>query len=400
MEKFRFVDLFSGIGGFHQAMEQLGGRCVFASEIDGFCNAVYKKNYGMDSGVNIRDVDEKDIPEHDVLCAGFPCQAFSKAGMQQGLGDKTRGTLFFEIVRILRYHHTKYIVLENVRNIVSHDGGNTWRIIQESLRELGYRTTAEPLILSPHYFGIPQIRERVIILGKYEPENVDSPIVVDFGKFRSKEENSIYSILDKNEADDGYRISEYEETVLQAWDEFYQGISLKVIGFPVWAEYFRYSGGYEGLPDWKAGFIRKNIRLYQDNREFIDSWLEKYDGLRGFQKTHRKFEWQCGTRISSVWEGIIQFRPSGVRVKTPDNFQALVAMVQIPVIGKYRRRLTVKEAARLQSFPVDNPENPFIPDGNRQQAYKQFGNSVNVEVIRRAAEKLMDCDRNKKEEQR
>ncbi|MBR1472038.1 MAG: DNA cytosine methyltransferase [Lachnospiraceae bacterium] len=392
MEKFKFIDLFSGIGGFHQAMEQLGGKCVFASEIDKFCNAQYERNYGMSSDINIREVKETDIPEHEVLCAGFPCQAFSKAGKQAGLEDKTRGTLFFEIVRILKHHHTPYIVLENVRNLVSHDNGNTWRIIQESLRELGYRTTKDPLILSPHYFGIPQIRERVIILGKYDPENIDEPLNVDFGKYKAKEANSIYDVLDEDESDDSYRISEYEEMVLTAWDEFYQGINLKVIGFPVWADYFKYKGSLEGLPDWKAGFIKKNVKLYEENKEFIDSWLKKYKNLKGFTATHHKFEWQCGENISSIWEGVIQFRPSGIRVKMPNNFQALVAMVQIPVIGKYKRRLSVKEAARLQSFPVDNTEKPFLPDDNRQQAYKQFGNSVNVEVIRRAAEALFKSE--------
>lgn len=378
MNNFKYIDLFSGIGGFHQALSQLGGECVFASEIDSFCNAVYLKNYGMTSDVNIRDVAAEDIPRHDVLCAGFPCQAFSKAGRQAGLEDKTRGTLFFEIVRILKHHHTPYIILENVRNLVAHDHGNTWRIIQESLRELGYRTTAEPLILSPHYFGIPQIRERVIILGKYDPDNIDSPITIDLGPFSAKEDNSIYDVLDENEARD---ISDYEAMVLQAWDEFYHGIDTKVIGFPVWAEYFKYDGGFDGMPAWKVNFIKKNVAMYEANKTFIDGWLAKYDDLRGFTKTHRKFEWQCGTGISSIWEGVIQFRPSGVRVKMPNNFQALVAMVQIPIIGRYRRRLTVKEAGRLQSFPMDT----FVPDANRQQAYKQFGNSVNVEVIKRAA---------------
>lgn len=391
MEKFNFIDLFSGIGGFHQAMEQLGGQCVFASEIDKYCNLLYEKNYGLSSDVNIRDVNEADIPKHDVLCAGFPCQAFSKAGKQAGLEDKIRGTLFFEIVRILKYHRTPFIVLENVRNLVSHDHGNTWRVIQESLKELGYRTTKDPLILSPHYFGIPQIRERVIILGKYEPDKVNEPLNIEFGKFNAKEDNSVYDALDRDETDDSYRITEYEEMVLQAWNEFYQGITLKVIGFPVWADYFKYSGDYVGMPDWKINFIRKNIKLYEDNKKFIDSWLKKYDNLRSFTLTHHKFEWQCGTNISSIWEGIIQFRPSGIRVKLPNNFQALVAMVQIPVIGKYKRRLSVKEAARLQSFPVDRKENSFLPDTNRQQAYKQFGNSVNVEVIKRATEELFCC---------
>lgn len=388
MKRFKFIDLFSGIGGFHQAMEQLGGECVFASEIDSYCNNLYEKNYGISSDINIRDIKEQDIPKHDVLCAGFPCQAFSKAGKQEGLEDKTRGTLFFEIVRILKYHHTPYIVLENVRNLVSHDNGNTWRIIQESLKELGYRTTEKPLILSPHFFGIPQTRERVIILGKYDPQNIDQPLKIDFGKYCSKSDNSIYSVLDEGEVDKSYYISEYEEMVLNAWDEFYHGITMKVIGFPIWADYFKYKGKYEDMPDWKINFIEKNKKLYKDNKEFIDSWLKKYDNLKNFAPTHHKMEWQCGTSISSVWEGVIQLRPSGVRIKKPDCFQALVAIVQIPIIGKYKRRLTVEEAARLQSFPIDNEEKPFIPDSNRAQAYKQFGNSVNVEVIKRATKEL------------
>ena len=387
MEHFKFIDLFSGIGGFHQAMTSLGGECILASEIDEAAINVYQKNYGIDSNINVRDVDADAIPDFDVLCAGFPCQAFSKAGAQMGLADKTRGTLFFEIVRILSAKHPQYFILENVRNLVSHDNGNTWQIIQENIKDLGYRTTAEPLILSPHYFGIPQIRERVIILGKYDPDNVNEPLTVDFGKFKKKEDSSIYSVLDE-ETDGSCDISDYENMILTAWDEFYQGIKLKVIGFPVWADYFKFEGSTKGLPTWKAKFIEKNVQLYKDNKKFIDKWLDKYDNLKDFAPTHHKFEWQCGTRIKSVWEGVIQFRPSGIRVKMPDCFQALVAMVQIPVIGKYKRKMTVTEAARLQSFPVDDQDNPFIVDENKQQAYKQFGNSVNVEVIKKAAEQL------------
>lgn len=388
MKSFKFIDLFSGIGGFHQAMKQLGGECVFASEIDQYCNSVYIENYKISSDINIRDINEEDIPKHDVLCAGFPCQTFSKAGKQEGLEDKTRGTLFFEIVRILKHHHTPYIILENVRNLITHDNGNTWSIIKESLRELGYRTTHDPIILSPHYFGIPQIRERVIILGKFDPDNISIPLNVSFEPFKSKEENSIYNILDLDLNNNYYKISEYEEFVLQAWDDFYKGINIKTIGFPVWADFFKYNDTLENFPSWKAEFIIKNKKLYEDNREFIDSWLIKYNNLIEFSPTHRKMEWQCGTKIGSLWEGVIQFRPSGVRIKTPNCFQSLVAMVQIPVIGKLRRRLTVEETARLQSFPIDDKFNPFIPDRNKQQAYKQFGNSVNVEVIKRAAEKL------------
>lgn len=397
MEHFRFIDLFSGIGGFHQAMVQLGGECVLASEIDVFCNKIYQKNYGMSSDVNVRDLDEKmDIPSHDVLCAGFPCQAFSKAGKQEGLEDATRGTLFFEIARILREHHTKYIVLENVRNLVSHDHGNTWRVIHRVLMDCGYRLTEQPLILSPHQFGIPQLRERVIILGKYDPENINIPLDIAISARMNKDDNSIYSVITEEQVDSKYYISEYEEKILTAWDEFYQGIDKKVIGFPIWADYFKCQHIPEEFPKWKRGFVEKNIKLYNDNKEFINNWLEKYDNLQSFAPTHHKMEWQAGEAIKSLWEGVIQMRPSGIRVKKPNCFPALVAMVQIPIIGKYRRRLTVEEAGRLQSFPnpvrkaQDKKEGCFLCDENDQQAYKQFGNSVNIDVIRSCAEKLFE----------
>lgn len=384
MENFKFIDLFAGIGGFHQAMVQLGGECVLASEIDKYAIETYEENYHINSQINICDLKVEDVPEHDVLCAGFPCQAFSKAGKQEGFDDETRGTLFFEIERILKHHHPKYIILENVRNLASHDKGRTWKTIEEHLHKAGYRLTPKPLIVSPHHFGTPQLRERVVILGIYDPENVDDPLMIDLGKFQRKNDNSIYSILEEGEVDAKYNISEYEEKVLTMWDEFYQGIDLKVIGFPVWFEWFKKEAPDDFKP-WKKEFVRKNNELYQRNKEFIDSWIVKWDNLEWCTPTQKKFEWQAGETIDSIWEGLIQFRPSGVRVKTPTCFPALVAMVQIPIIGKYKRRLTVEEAARLQDFPEN-----FIPNEIDQQAYKQFGNAVNVEVIKRCAKKLFN----------
>lgn len=382
-EKFKFIDLFAGIGGFHQAMEQLGGECVFASEIDKYAIETYNENYGINSDCNIRDVDEKDIPHHDVLCAGFPCQTFSKAGKQLGFTDETKGTLFFEIERILKYHKTKYIILENVRNLVSHDNGNTWKTIYSHLKKLGYRLTKDPIIISPHQLGIPQLRERVVILGIYDPKNKNKNIEIKLPKLKTKEENDISTILETKKVSNKYYISDYEKMVLNAWDEFYKGIKEVVIGFPIWAVYFNGVTKPKDLPKWKEDFINKNINLYQNNKEFIDKWLKKYNDLNDFAPTHKKMEWQAGDSITSLWDGLIQFRPSGIRVKKPTCFPALVAMVQIPIIGKYQRRLTVREAARLQSFPDD-----FIPNKNDQQAYKQFGNAVNVDVIKLIAEKL------------
>ena len=389
MEKFKYIDLFSGIGGFHQAMDQLGGECVFSSEIDKYAIQTYKKNYNIDASHNVLESDYEDsrIPDHDVLCAGFPCQAFSKAGKRLGFDDETKGTLFFEVERILSNHKTKYIVLENVRNLVSHDNGNTWKTIYNHLKALGYRLTPKPIIISPHQLGIPQLRERVVILGIYYPDNADKDLDIHFDKGIKKDENNIYSILEDEPVDSKYYISEYEEKVLTAWDEFYRGINRDVLGFPVWADYFVKEAD-EMMPDWKKTFIKKNNELYNENKMFIDAWLYKYDNLKEFTPTHRKFEWQAGKSIKSIWEGIIQFRPSGVRVKKPTCFPALVAIVQIPIIGERKRRLTVREAARLQSFP-----DSFIPDDNDQQAYKQFVNAVNVEVIKLAAKKLFEYDK-------
>ena len=375
--KFKFIDLFSGIGGFHQALASFGGECVLASDIDANAIKVYMNNYGINSNINVRDIKNEDIPDHDVLCAGFPCQAFSKAGKQEGFMDQTRGTLFFEVARILNAKHPKYILLENVRNLVSHDNGRTYEVICDTLKKLGYRIPAKPLILSPHQFGVPQVRERVYIPGIYDPKNSDKPLEIKFEKLLDKKDNSIDTILDPTETNPIYSISEHINDVLTAWDEFYHGIDVDVIGFPVWSSYFKTKRIDPSYPEWKKDFVRKNQELYHRNKDFIDGWLKKRNNLKGFTPTEQKFEWQCGTTIKSIWEGVIQIRPSGVRVKKPDIFQALVALVQTPIIGKYKRKLSVREAARLQSFP-----DSFIPDDNMQQAYKQFGNSVNVNVLK------------------
>lgn len=382
MRKFKYIDLFAGIGGFHQAMSQLGGECVFASEIDPWAIETYKINYGIDSNHDITKVNEHDIPDHDVLCAGFPCQAFSKAGKQLGFKDETKGTLFFDIERILLAKKPKYIILENVRNLVSHDNGNTWKTIKEHLISAGYRLTGKPLILSPHHFGVPQLRERVVILGVYDPNNVNLPIDISFTDLKHKNDNNIEHIMDEW-FEPQYIISNYENKVLSAWDEFYQQIDINIVGFPIWIDYFT-QGESDEYPKWKNEFIRKNNELYIRNKNFIDQWLIKHE-VNNWVPTHKKFEWQSGEKIKSLWEGIIQFRPSGIRVKAPNTFPALVAMVHVPIIGRMKRRLTIKEAAKLQSFPDD-----FIPCSNLQQAYKQFGNAVNVKVILNGAKKLFE----------
>jgi len=161
MKNIKYIDLFAGIGGFHQAMSSFGAECVFASEWDKKCQDVYRKNYNMDVYGDITKIDEKDIPPHDVICAGFPCQAFSVSGKQLGFQD-TRGTLFFDVARIAKHHKPKVLLLENVKNFAKHDNGNTLKVVESTLQDLGYSVYHK--VLNASNFGVPQKRERVYIV--------------------------------------------------------------------------------------------------------------------------------------------------------------------------------------------------------------------------------------------
>ena len=155
---FKFIDLFCGIGGFHQAMASLGGECVFASDIDKNCQQTYFDNYGLMPVGDITKVKAEEIEPFNVLCAGFPCQAFSHAGKKLGFNDPTRGTLFFDVIRIARHHMPEYMLLENVKNLAMHDNGHTWEVIYDTIQDAGYNVLKEPVIFSPHFIGLPQNR--------------------------------------------------------------------------------------------------------------------------------------------------------------------------------------------------------------------------------------------------
>lgn len=162
LTSFSFIDLFAGIGGFHQALSAFGSTCVFASEFDSFAAEVYKKNYGITPAGDITKIHEREIPSHDILCGGFPCQPFSISGKQKGFAD-TRGTLFFDIARIISYHKPKFVFLENVSNFEKHNGGNTLKTVLKTLEDLGYSVFYK--VLNASKFGIPQNRKRIYILG-------------------------------------------------------------------------------------------------------------------------------------------------------------------------------------------------------------------------------------------
>jgi len=158
---FKFIDLFAGIGGFRLALERLGGTCVFSSEINPHACEMYKANHGEDPFCDITKLSPITVPDFDILCAGFPCQAFSIAGKKLGF-EETRGTLFFDICRILKEKKPKVVFLENVKNLKNHDNGNTLKVIISLLQELGYNVDYR--ILNARNFGIPQNRERIIIV--------------------------------------------------------------------------------------------------------------------------------------------------------------------------------------------------------------------------------------------
>jgi len=385
-KKLKFIDLFSGLGGFHVAMRDFNGECVLACDIDEKVNSVYKENFGIQPFLDIKDIDAKLIPEHDILFAGFPCQPFSKGGAQKGFDD-IRGTLFFEIVRILNEKKPKYVLLENVSNLVSHDQGRTYKIILRTLVSLGYSVPQKPIILSPHLFGIPVLRPRVYIPCILNQKGAGKKLSFHFEKDFSSEPLSIYSMIDAKRVPKEFYISEYEKRILQMWNDFYQGIKMKVIGFPIWAETFKSKTSIDNLPKWKQNFILKNRKLYAENKKHIDEWFVKYENLSWCNPSHRKFEWQAGDSIDNIYEGLIQFRPSGVRVKRPDKFSTLVAMNHPQIIGKYLRRLTPDETKKLQSFPSN-----YKLDPNNNLALKQLGNSVNVYVVKKVISKLLEIN--------
>ena len=379
----RYIDLFAGIGGFHQALNLFGEtECVFASEIDSEARSVYSRNFGITPFGDITKVKVEDIPPFDLLCAGFPCQPFSKGGNQNGFND-VRGTLFFDIVRIIDYHKPKYVLLENVQNIVKHDNGNTYKKITKTLKKLGYYLPDDVIVLSPHNLGIPVHRPRAFIPCSREKWDysslVEKPVKFEYTSNYIGEYFNFSSQKNKE-----LKISDYEFRVLNMWNEFYKGIDVKVIGFPIWYRYFKRKRVSSLLPEWKRVFIKKNILLYQRNKEFIDSWEKKHDYLNWVTETHKKFEWNCGLDCQSVFDGLIQFRPSGVRVKRLNYFSALVAMNHPQIVGPLGRRLDADETKLLQSFPSD-----FIVHPNRNIALKQLGNAVNVEVVRYILNKLI-----------
>lgn len=442
-----FIDLFAGLGGFHQAVNKwadehgLSANCVFVSELREDLRILYSENFGVpadriNADITQLNTDEKilsAVPEHELLCAGFPCQPFSKAGKRQGFQDEAgRGILFNYIEAILRLRHPKYILLENVSNLENHDGGNTWRVIKEKLEALNY--DVDEKVLSPHEFGIPQHRKRIYIVGVYKFADPNKEIDLQGFSFPTPTngECDIKSIIEKKPKE--YQpVPEKIKKELDVWQEFVD-LCIKHTGnvppSPLWTMEFGATYEFEGiapanqsyeqligkrgdrgqlitgstqeecvlqlpkyartkqtreLPDWKKGFIRRNREFYEANKVWIDSWLPK---TYGWENSHVKLEWNCtldnGTKLV---DKIIQFRPSGVRVKRPTYSPALTYMgSQTPLFlwangGRY---MTITEGSRLQGMT-----NIKFNGLKKSRIFEALGNAVNVDVVKLVLENLL-----------
>lgn len=417
----RFIDLFAGLGGFHLGLAQLGHLCVFASELDDHLRLLYERNFGLKAHGDIRNVPVDLIPKHDLLCAGFPCQPFSKAGDQQGFNCPKSGDLFDYVIAVLRYHQPDYLILENVPNLERHNKGATWQKLISDLKAAGYEIDVRHI--SPHQYGIPQIRERVFIVG--------SRLGLEHFQWPNQMVNpqlSIRTILEKN-PEEAKSLSPQVKKCLQVWQDFLKRFPrhAELPSFPIWSMEFGATYPYEDetpfaigtrrlrhyrgchgrqlqslppqlrmealptyarseeeqFPHWKVLFIKQNREFYQRHKRWIRDWLPK---ILEFPPSLQKLEWNCKGEKRNIWNYVIQFRASGVRVKRPTTAPSLVAMTttQVPIIAWEQRYMTPRECARLQSLGSLR----HLPRLS-SKAFKALGNAVNAAVVERIAEALL-----------
>ncbi|TPI02370.1 DNA cytosine methyltransferase [Mycoplasma struthionis] len=397
---FTYIDLFAGIGGFRLAMQTYSNKskCLYASEINNEAARTYELNFKQKPLGDIRKINpiELGFSSPDVICAGFPCQTFSKGGLQAGFKD-SRGTLFREIIRIIEAYEfserPKILILENVQNLINHDFGNTWKTIYHEISLVGYNVVKKPIVIAPKDVGVPQLRNRAIILA-VRKDIYNGPIEINVPKTKQNTLD-IKSVLDfKNQNKEDYLLDEEQLRVLNCWNEFINIVPRqeRIIGFPIWSDEFGCEYDITQFPLWKQNIINKNRKLYKSYKKQIDSWMTKWNVRNSLSRTNKKFEWQAGTDIENIFEGIIQFRTSGIRVKRPTESPALVAIDHRPIYGPEKRYITEKEGLRLQSFPDD-----YMFLENKRKAFAQLGNAVNVKVIESMFKMFVEFIERKKE---
>lgn len=409
--KIKFIDMFAGIGGFHQAVKRVcpESKCIQAIEFDKYAAQVYEDTYGIVPLGDIKDPDvlkeiDRSMPPNNgfnMLFAGFPCQTFSKAGKQEGFQDETRGTLFYSIKEMLKEYTPGYFVLENVRNLLSHRSGEkkTFDIMQNYLRELGYEVRYN--VLSPHRMKNTkyQMRERVFIYGVYKgnEERLDEIHNSIESYFHSnseaskqsdnQEKNYITKYIDKNNSEikNRYLLDEEKATILKVWNELVVEFKSnhRVLMSPIWLDVIFNEDNHKSDLEWKSKLITKNLDFYKENKDIIYPWYIRNNKLMGFSTSNRKFEWNANNSIKSIYEGITQFRPSGIRVKKPNFFPTFVAINHKAIIGKEPRYLMPSEIEELYGF-----KGLKLGD-NESQSYKQLGNTISVDVAEIVIKELL-----------
>jgi DNA (cytosine-5)-methyltransferase 1 len=372
----KYIDLFCGIGGFHQALQNIGAKCVLACDIDKDCREVYKDNYGLEPVKDVKEINEKTMEDFDILCGGFPCQAFSNGGKKKCFDDE-RGLLFDEIIRIANAKKPKFMFLENVKHILKVSNGEVIEYIKKKIADAGYKL--QLFQMSPHNYGIPQQRERIYFVcirnDIYNGKNVELP------KYTGKMEFNKF--LDKKEAiDEKYMIKGDILEVLDAWEEMIKKMEVEEKISPtilINDAYKTYTEEEKSkFPSWKTDYMEKNKRILTKYKKDFDEWHNKHKTILEKREIYGKLEWQTGpiTKNESIYNHFIQIRQSGIRVKRGKYFPTLVAISQIPIYGKEKRYITPRECARLQSFPETFKLSP-----QDKKSYKQLGNSVNVHNV-------------------
>lgn len=385
MNQYKFIDLFCGLGGFHIALTNTNpnNKCVFACDIDKKCQEVYKNNFNMDVESDITKINIEDIPDFDILCGGFPCQAFSNAGKKKAFNDK-RGLLFDSIVDIINIKKPIVCILENVKHIKKVSEGKVYKYIYTQMEKSGYTMT--DITISPWDINIPQNRERVIFIAfrndiikeKSSWEKIlKQYLETNIKKYHIQNKN--YKVFsDIKYIDKKYFLKEDILNVLNSWNNLIQELDVGVnISFPITLKYFSEETSSTNKA-WKNNYIEKNVTFYNNNKNKLDKWLLTNKDNLETKEIYQKLEWQVGKikKDDSIYNYYIQLRQSGIRVKKTNYFPTLVAISQIPIYGKEKRYITPRECARLQSLPHD-----YIFLKNDKDTYKQLGNSVNVNII-------------------
>ena len=412
----KFIDLFSGIGGFHKGLLNAGGfECVFASEIDKKLQELYYKNFGIKPKGDIRKINAVDIPNHDILCAGFPCQPFSLAGKKTGYKCPNSGKLINDILRIIKHHSPSFLILENVPNILNIENGKFWNFIKKTLNKLGYEVVYK--IISPLDIGIPQNRNRIFILGfknanhlkKFSWPNNKKKInklnkILMFSKNHKKlEQEKVFQIqhwqklLNNCKVEDLPSLSivaqemgatyplDFRRFKLKSMYKYKGAYGKKMNNYSTWNSLFQKMPSYvkkqRKVPDWLKESIIYTRNLYKENKKFLDNWKKEIN------KTYNSWqilEWRGG-REYILSKHILQFRASGIRVLKSNKIPSLIAMTatQRPIIGSELRYISKLEAAKLQNLHSLD----YIPE-NEASAFKYFGNAVNAKIVELLAQKI------------